>query len=65
MELVEIPSQLSELDVEDFGDTTAGLQRGDQPQPPKPVVLHERSEAFFFTWLEPAFAFELTKLRRP
>ena len=39
VKLVEIPSELLELDVKDLADATAGLQRRDDPESPEPANL--------------------------
>ena len=62
MQLVEIPSQLLELNVQDFADTAAALQRSDEAEPPQPIVLRQSTKPFFFAWLQPALAFEFAKL---
>jgi hypothetical protein len=36
VQLVQVPSQLLELHVQELADPAAGLQRGDDPQPPEP-----------------------------
>ncbi len=62
MQLVEIPAQLFELNAENLPDATACLQRRDEPKPPEPVVLRQRTEPLFFAGFEPSFSLELPQL---
>jgi len=62
VQLVQIPPQLLELDAEDFSDAAASFERRDDPKPPEPIVVRERSEPFLLARLEATFSLEFAEL---